>query len=204
MRRTIFIALIFLTVVVPLYAQQVEIEGQEYYQAVKSAGAKGRAYTYSKVTKREYFAAGKATDSNEDIEEHIPPNRTRYVQIRNKNGKVNRAEVITIGKTYYCKTDDASWTSSTQYCGPSSLYSIPYPPKSKKFWREKVQINGRRATLYIHRTEYMDKTTLRFWQDKEWVDDKGRAIREEIEHGTAESENIAVSGWVPMNMARKA
>lgn len=155
MGKAIFITIILLAVVAPLHAQQVEIADQEYYQARKSADTRGRAYSYRKITKREYFGAGKATESNEDLEENIPPNRTRYVQIRNK-GKVNRFEVITIGKTYYCKTDNSSWTSSARYCGPGSLYSIPYPPSSKKFWREKVRINGIRATLYTHRTEYKD------------------------------------------------
>lgn len=31
---------------------------------------------------------------------------------------------------------------------------------------------------------------MRFWQDKEWVDDKGRAIREEVEHGTVGSDEF--------------
>jgi hypothetical protein len=189
------------------FGQRSDMARVEYYRTIRAAGEKGEQTSFRKTTKREYFEAGKALSSEEEIEERIAPHRSRYFRSEKSGDKIESTEMIKIGKTYYCRVNKAGWKVSEAYCGRSGFYATPIP-SVEKFTVERVTFTGKAMTLYTDRSEYKDsygapEDQAKYWQHKYWINSKGFIIREEVDHGTRGSENTRGKWLVTYDYAPK-
>ncbi len=184
-----------MVIAVNSFSQTEEITESQYWLQFRMANE--QPFKSSKrITTKEVSQSEKYPYTKEIIEEFLNPDRRRYIEIKKENNRTAKAELILIGKTYYCRINEGLWKQSEQWCAPMTLTQMP-EPKTSKLTVEETKVNGQPVKFYQKYNTYIneyfstkDKEGITYFHDKFWVDNKGFMIRREWEFGLIEPKKV--------------
>lgn len=178
---------------VNIFSQTRPLTEEEFYAAVNAADEKRFASSRRETRKDENFTNGELSSVTMITDEYIKPDRQHFVSIEKSGGKVDKTEVISIGKNYYQRKNGGNWEKIKDWYGSGGTMGVN-PESKSTFTVEEVEVSDRRVklytSLYTYKNEYLDKTGLSFSQLKQWIADDGWLLKEEILVGVLEPKKI--------------
>jgi hypothetical protein len=198
MKKIIWLTIFCFAAALNVFGQAKEITRERYYQPFREALKKGNEITRRNLTRRENYADGKLSSTEEFINEFVKPDKRRYVHIEKFADRTSKVELIQIGETYYCRRDDGAWKQSGRtWCGDGSGNGGISNIASSKFTVEETKLKDQTVKFYHQYTTYKntyspdkDKEGLSYWDSKYWLNNDGLIIREESADGLLQPERI--------------
>lgn len=199
-KRLIFVVTFSILAVSSISAQVKEINREEFYGPWRSALKLFQDSSHRKTDKNEHYENGVLRSSDEWVYEYIKPDKRRYTSVERTGERLRKYEWIQIDSTRYCRRDDGEWQVSGSCGSGGSGSGGPSDIVSEKYTTEVVKENGKRVTLFEEYTTYRntygpekDRSRLRFWRTKYWLNDKDLLVKEERRTGLLGPEQVS---WV--------
>ena len=191
MKKIILLTFLCLASVVNILAQAEDITKDEYYRQLKTAEAKGEEVSRRIIAQVENFRKEKLHSSEEFIYKYLIPDRSHYLHISKSAEVTKRSEVIQIGETYYCRTDNRKWKKSKFWCGEIVLDSVQRRINTK-YTLENTTLDNQNLKLY---SEYLFSEVNREAVGKRqhcfWLNEAGLLVRQEFVKGLLDSAGIS-------------
>jgi len=168
----VFIALLILPLA--LFAQAKSITSENYYAALKEAYSKTEKQIRKRVRVEKFYRYGNVTVTITNTTEYLPPDKSRWIHIEEKEGKVfKRFEEITIGNSIYRKEDNDDWVKRKDdrrtVMGVREDSTIEFFSEEAKIGKENFQVMVRK--IINHNENSLD-------EDKIWINKKGLITKE--------------------------
>ena len=196
MKRSIFVLIVSLVAAFTVSGQAREITNGEFWRQYRAAVEKPFEISKRVTTKEEYFENGKLSDTTETVTEFLKPDKQHFVETYKSEKSSRKTELIQIGTSFYCRTDNADWKESDRWCANLKLRSLP-AGVSYAYTVQETKLNKQAATLYeeyiTYKSEYWEgkgKIGLLYFRDKYWVSHEGFILRREMEIGFVESKEV--------------
>lgn len=178
------------------FSQTKEITQDNYYQPKREAYKTSVEISSRKISKKEYFKDGKLVGTTDGIYETLPPDKLRYIYTEKENGITKKVEIIQIGKTYFCRTNDGDWKESKTWCSDGGFAALPdnanikYTVEETKLDNQTVKLFQQNITYKNNYSPNKDKEGLSYIHTKYWLNNKGLILREEVEYGLLEPKQV--------------
>lgn len=196
MIKNIFIlGFLFTGLTLNVFSQSQKISSTNFYSLIQQAEQKTFEKSRTEKESLEIYSNGVLKSTETEIEEHIIPNKQRYVSINKISNKTEKLELIKIGTNYYKRSNDGAWKKEKRWGRPVSFLTIPVPVSSE-YSVENTMINNQPVKLYRYYAVYNEdnpkenEETQTYWDQKIWINKEGYKIREEIIVGKPQSKQI--------------
>jgi hypothetical protein len=193
-RKIILLTIFCLAATIGVAAQK-QITGDKYYGEFNAAEDRSSEISHRKITKEEYYKDGKLNRTTEITDEFLEPDRRRYVYAEKSGANTEKRELIQIGKTYYCRKNNAKWEQSKSWCAGNILRGISNIVSSE-FTVEETKVDNRSATHYRQYRTYKGSVLagkeerLYYMKQEFWLNGNGLLLRSESEYGLVKTSEI--------------
>lgn len=169
------------------FAQAKSITSEDYYAALRKADSEKDKQIRKLVQVYKSYTDGKVVKTISDTFEYLPPDKSRWVHINEREGKIiERFEQISIGNTIYRKEADGAWVKrekQQEMSGPGGVPNIP-----TEFFIEETKIGKEKFQVLTRKTVNTNKT--RFEEDRTWINKKGLIAKSISTDSINKPENI--------------
>ncbi len=167
----IFIAILILPIV--LFGQVKSITSENYYTLLNEAESKTDKQIRKRVQIQKLYKNGEITATLTDTTEYLPPDKSRWISVQDRDNSIKRIEQITIGNSVYRKENNGDWLKREK--GSSGFGISGKDNSTREFFIEEATIGKEKFQVIIEKRVNYNNTF--FDEVKIWIDKKGLILK---------------------------